>query len=104
MKVNFESTDEELALIEKIVERAENVGYVRGRKSRSHWYTKTTMTLDLLAANANGNPMDFERMLATDDLNFLHDVAGIARHMNRETGKFNDFFSPRFTKHEMAHA
>lgn len=104
MEVSFDATDKELDLIEKIVERAEVGGYVRGMIARTHWYDKTTMTMDLLAANANGCPIDFERMLAADDLNFLHDVAGIARHMDRTTGHLTDCFLPRFAKREIAAA
>lgn len=101
-RISFEATNEERLLIKRIVDRAENKGHVRGRKARQHWYDKTSMTMDLLATNANGNPMDFKRMLAADDLNFLHDVAGIARHLDRETGKLGDHFSPRFSRREAA--
>ena len=57
--------------------------------------------MDMQAANGvNGNDhIDFERLLAADDANFAHDVFGIIRHMNRDTGKLGDFFVPRFARH-----
>ncbi len=95
-RVKFDCTDDELALIDNIVDRARSNGWVKGPKSRTHWYEPQTMTMDLIAVNANGCRMDFERMLAADDVNFIHDVAGIARHIDRKTGKLGGCFMPRF--------
>ena len=36
-------------------------------------------------------------LLAADDLNFIHDVFGIAGLLDRRTGQLGDCFSPRFT-------
>lgn len=56
--------------------------------------------MDLLAADGvNGNPpIDFERLHAADEFNFLHDVCGIARHLDRSTGKLENCFVPRFAR------
>ena len=35
-------------------------------------------------------------LLAADDLNFLHDVAGINRHLDRDTYALLDGFFPRY--------
>lgn len=51
--------------------------------------------MDMMATHANGNPMDFEKLLSADDFNFNHDVYGIERHLDRETGKLRNCFSPR---------
>ena len=58
--------------------------------------------MDLLAADGgNGNdPLDWPRLLAADDFNFLHDMAGIASHLDRTTGRIDGFFRPRFCKVE----
>lgn len=55
--------------------------------------------MDMGAANGvNGNlPIDVAGLLAADDFNFAHDVFGIMRHINRETGAIDGFFVPRFT-------
>lgn len=54
------------------------------------------ISMDLTATHANGCPMDFDRLLAADDFNLMHDVGGIARHLYRETGKLVGGFLPRF--------
>lgn len=51
--------------------------------------------MDLTACHANGCPVDWAMLLAADDLTFIHDVAGIQRHVNRETGKLEHCFVPR---------
>ena len=101
-EVSFDVTDEEQALIGQIVERAVQEGYCQGKRAPRHWYSRLTMTMDLTATNANGCPMDFERLLAADGLNFIHDIGGIARHMDRDTGKLGGHFRPRFAKREPA--
>lgn len=53
--------------------------------------------MDLIATH-NSNPLDLERLLAADDFNFIHDVYGIARHIDRETGELGGCFSPRFSR------
>jgi hypothetical protein len=53
--------------------------------------------MDLTACHANGCPLDLELLAAADDTNLLHDVGGINRHMDRETGRLTRCFVPRFT-------
>ncbi|MCK1479288.1 hypothetical protein IVB27_32260 [Bradyrhizobium sp. 197] len=56
--------------------------------------------MDLAATHCNGNPLRLDDLLKADDFNLLHDVSGIAKHLNRETGKLEGFFSPRFSQPE----
>lgn len=51
--------------------------------------------MDLSATHANGNPLDFDKLLAFDDFSFMHDITGIYRNLNRDTGELENFFSPR---------
>lgn len=53
--------------------------------------------MDLEAAHMD-TPLDLQRLASADDSNFAHDVGGIARHMNRETGKLEGCFLPRFAR------
>lgn len=53
--------------------------------------------MDITAVHANGNQLDLTALLAADDSNFAHDVFGIRRHLNRDTGELEDFFTPRFS-------
>lgn len=101
-KISFDVTEQDLDLIDKLVSRAVLMGLARGPVMPEHWYKRDTMLLDLVAVNANGCPMDFAAMLEADDFNFTHDVAGIARHMDRDTGKLKDCFCPRFAKLDAA--
>lgn len=60
---------------------------------------RVSFIMDLMAADGvNGNPpIDFDRLLAADEFNFIHDVCGITRHLDRETGKLTGCFLPRFS-------
>jgi hypothetical protein len=67
-------------------------------------YRRMNLIMDLTAADGvNGNrPIDWDRLLAADDFNFMHDLGGISRHLDRATGALTGQFLPRFTLHEAA--
>jgi len=69
-------------------------------------YERINLIMDLTAADGvNGNcPLDWDRLIAADDFNFLHDLSGICRHINRDTGELENCFLPRFTKRETVEA
>lgn len=92
-QISFDATDAERAAIKKIVSRAISLKVTKDRMSAS---------MDMVACNANGTPLDFERLLVADDFNFLHDFCGIARHLDRTTGKLSGGFSPRFARRRAA--
>lgn len=53
--------------------------------------------MDLEACHCNGCPLDLISLLeAAGDADLAHDVAGITRHLNRETGRLEDYFRPRY--------
>lgn len=54
--------------------------------------------MDIAATHGNGRPLDLRRILEADDFTFFHDVFGIARHIDRNSGKLTDCFLPRFAK------
>lgn len=60
-------------------------------------YPRVTQMMDICAiAGGNGNvAVDFDALLAADFGTFAHDVTGIMRHMNRETGLLEGCFVPR---------
>lgn len=82
-------------VILKVIERADAMGIGFG--------DRVTRLLDIENANKQFN-MDFADWLAADDFNFAHDFMGIQAHMNRETGKCEDFFVPRFAYADKRHA
>ena len=93
----FEATAQEHRLIARIVQRASTLfpGLFGGKEER------LTLTMDLTATNANGCPMDFDKLLGAPESDFLHDLTGIARHINRRSGVLEDCFLPRCAKPEV---
>ena len=55
---------------------------------------KLDFEMDLIVVKAAGD-LDLRRLLAAPDLDFVHDVFGICRHLNRKTGRLVGHFSPR---------
>ena len=81
-KISFETSVPDAALIRRIVKRA----------------AETLGTMDITATHANGCPLDLARLLGADDLNFARDLSGISGHLNRETGRLDNSFRPRFSR------
>ena len=52
--------------------------------------------MDLSAVHNHAFKLNFELMAKADNHNLVHDIAGIKRHLNRETGKLGDCFIPRY--------
>lgn len=95
MAVLFKSTN--MAQIKRIAERADVLMKKSGKPfDRRRTVMDTVMDLD--ACNSNGCPLDFDKLEKFDDFNLMHDVLGIARHIDRKTGKLNDHFWPRCAK------
>ena len=86
MDITPTTTREDFALIHKIARRGAGNGL-----------DFLTVALDVEYAHAQ-IPMDLGRLLLADDFNFSHDVGGIGRHINRETGQMEDCFVPRFAR------
>ena len=64
-------------------------------------YNKLTVAMDLEAVHEH-TPLDLERLLKANLGDFCHDVVGIYRRIDRNTGKLRDCFSPRFTKQKLS--
>lgn len=54
--------------------------------------------MDLEACHTHGCPLDLERMANGQKGDLMHDVSGIAAHLDRETGELLDCFVPRFAR------
>lgn len=88
MSVKFaEFSKEEQEIVDRIVERALPLLPHR---------SPLDIQMDISAVHAR-NPLRLADMVEADDFNFAHDIGGITRHLNRETGKLENFFLPRFT-------
>lgn len=101
MTVKFTITPEDREIVARIGRRVAELYVERGEEILSSDVVIGVL-MDLTACHANGCPMDFARLENADDFNLLHDVAGIARHLDRSTGELTDMFRPRFAKKEEA--
>ncbi|MDD5106076.1 MAG: hypothetical protein PHC49_10715 [Desulfuromonadaceae bacterium] len=93
--VSFKTTTEEATKIAAIVARATGI--------YPHINEEDTK-MDITATHANGCPLDLDKLLAADDSNFLHDVIGIIRHIDRRSGQLINCFLPRYALPEATHA
>lgn len=86
--LKFTATKPQMILITRIVERVfkEFPKYPDDRQS---------LMMDLDAAHSNGCPLNFVKLLEAPPFDFAHDVYGIRRHIDRNTGKLLDCFLPR---------
>jgi len=58
---------------------------------------RSTTEMDIEYCHTCGNPLDLARMAVGGDYDLMHDVIGIANHIDRDTGKLADCFLPRFS-------
>lgn len=93
MLISFNVTEKEAGVIHSIAVRA-------NREVFNGWTTQTILDteMDITATHANGCPLDLDKLLAADKFNFAHDVGGIRKHLDRNTGQLRDCFLPRCAK------
>jgi len=92
--INWSVSDTDRDLIDRIVDRAMRDMPI------AIWYNinRQALRMDITATHANGNPLDLARLLNDfPAFDFSHDIAGIVGHLNRSTGKLEDWFVPRCT-------
>ena len=58
---------------------------------------KTTVSMDLYYC-LDSISLDLEKLILSDEFNFMHDIYGIGKNINRATGKMNGLFEPRCIK------
>lgn len=99
MAVEFaDFTPEEQATVDRIAKRAAKIFREAGMRRPA-----IEFEMDLSAVHAKV-PLRLAELEQADDFNFGHDIAGIYRHLNRQTGELEDFFVPRFADHQHARA
>lgn len=89
--ISFEVNKNEARCIVKIIQRTM-------RLMSGTTIDRVGLTMDLIACHANGCYLKLREFLEADDFNFLHDVVGIHRHLDRKTGQLDDCFVPRFAE------
>jgi hypothetical protein len=95
VRLNAPAPDRDL--IQKIFRRAQSLYEEHGVKQ--DWLA---LHMDISACHLNGNPLRLDDLLAADAVNFMHDISGIHRHLDRTTGQLGGCFRPRFSVHESA--
>lgn len=90
MKQNVDET--ERALIEKIVDRAEELKVLRMDREVAIAF------MELAAKHYN---LSLLRMLEGSDFDFMHDFVYMPQHFHKETGTFDNHFLPRFSKQSL---
>jgi hypothetical protein len=93
--INFSVPKQDMTIIIKIAKRA-----VAMAKKAKIAYEFIDCDMDITACHANGNPLKLQELLDADDFNFAHDVFGIRRHIDRQTGQLTGCFVPRFSAPE----
>lgn len=88
--IDFSITKDEQKLVTKIARRAAKMA-----KEADIEYDQKTADMDICACHKNGCPLDLKKLLAFPDADFGHDVFGIRKYINRETGKLERGFFPR---------
>ncbi|OBW62030.1 hypothetical protein [Dehalococcoides mccartyi] len=87
-EIQFVTNKKDLLLIEAIADRA----------VKELQLDKVNTGMDLSACHANGNPLRLKELLETDSYNFAHDIFGIYKFINRDTGKLENCFRPRYSE------
>lgn len=98
MNIKWNASPKDSGLIGKICERAERLAHDKGLSRPD----RMEMVMDLTAAHLNGCPLDLDGLLSAPDLDFAHDVFGIRRNMDRQTGALLNHFLPRCARPERA--
>lgn len=91
--INWTCSKDDMRLIWAIAKRVfrELEGYPDDR---------VTLDMDLTACHCNGCPLDLQKLLDAPAFDFAHDIYGIRRHINRETGQIEGCFLPRCAQHQ----
>ena len=87
-------TQDENEIIRRIVLRFER------KFGRPPGYQRLNLTMDISAAHL-ACPMDLEGLLEADAATFGHDIGGITRHINRDTGELGGCFVPQTARREV---
>lgn len=103
--VSFDVSDADAALIVRAVDRALDIIAQHERMTKAdRRERRVNLMMDLTACHANGNPLNLAKLAGADDFNLMHDVGGISRHIDRDTGKLTNCFRPRCSAPESVSA
>lgn len=91
--LNWKSTKDDIEIMGKIATR-----YIDMAQQLNIKIDRMTLLMDIEACNNNGCPLKLNDLLEAQNSEFLHDISGIQNNINRQTGKLENCFRPRYTK------
>jgi len=92
-RIKFNVNEADRQLIERIADR-----YMEDFKAGSDLgIPKLDVVMDLQCVHTYLK-LDLEELWLASPFNFAHDVGGIRRNLNRETGRLDNNFRPRFIR------
>jgi hypothetical protein len=91
--LNWDLTPDDADLVHTIAVRAVSIATKEGID-----YSLQDAEMDITAAHLNGCPLRLQDLAIARLGEFGHDVFGIRRHLNRDTGKLRDHFHPRYAR------
>lgn len=104
-EVSFKCTEKQRYLVKLIVDRGFEMGAFSKPYDRDfvldapdYYDEHLSRTMDILATNANGCPLELDAFCDSDDFNFAHDFVKISYFIDRNTGQMLSNFVPRFAK------
>jgi hypothetical protein len=89
-QVSFKCSPEDGQFITQIAARA-----VRMATKLGVTYDLRSWSMDVTAVHCNAVPLDLPKLLQAGEFDFAHDLLGIRRHLDRETGQLRECFLPR---------
>ena len=96
--IDFEKiSTEDLELIEAIAERAAQMYIKLFGSLKSLRVFRIHAGMGLVCVHSQ-SPLRLKDLLEADDVNFSYDLGEIRTNLNRNTGKLDNFFCPRFSK------
>jgi len=87
-KINLDALPGDVDLIANIVRRTNDLDLKE--------IDMVSLMLDITATHLNDTPLDLKGLLDAELTDFVHDVFGIMKHINRRAGKLEDGFVPRY--------
>ena len=80
---------EEKMVVAEIAKRADALGIMM--------FDRMSLMMDIEAVHAEIG-LKLDELLNADDANFLHDIVGIQKNLDRESKKLQNFFLPRYAQ------
>lgn len=91
MTVLLKADKNDVPYIEQTAERARDIAERHGNN-----IPMIDFMMDVTATHLNGCPLNLAALAKARDSDFAHDIFGIRRHLDRETGKLQNCFIPRY--------